>query len=154
MSRIGEVRIFATTVEKEVTIYFTFPISNILYRVNQFHYMNKISFDFSGTTTVITGGSSGIGLAAAELIAASGGNIIVSASRSSEKTKQALSNILSARSKSTHHAPEAPVAFEYDAGDETSVTAFFAQVAASTKRVDYIIHSAAISPDEDYENQD
>ncbi len=33
--------------------------------------MNRISFNFEGTTTAITGGSSGIGLATAELIAQS-----------------------------------------------------------------------------------
>ena len=38
-------------------------------------------FDFNGTTTVITGGVSGIGLACAELIARCGGDVVVSARR-------------------------------------------------------------------------
>lgn len=115
--------------------------------------MKRISYDFNGTTTVITGGTSGIGLATAELIARSGGSVIVSASRSPEKTQLALERIINASENIPTSEKFAPVALPYDAGNETSVAAFFAEVARTTKRVDYIIHSAAISPDEDYEKQ-
>ena len=38
--------------------------------------MANVTFDFSGTTTIVTGGASGIGLAAAETIVSSGGEMV------------------------------------------------------------------------------
>jgi NAD(P)-dependent dehydrogenase (short-subunit alcohol dehydrogenase family) len=55
--------------------------------------MAQVHFDFSGTTTVITGGASGIGLTCAELIASYGGDVVVSASRRPDKTQKALQRI-------------------------------------------------------------
>jgi len=58
--------------------------------------MGQAVFDFSGTTTVITGGASGIGLTCAELIAKCGGDVVVSASRRPDKTEKALDRIRAA----------------------------------------------------------
>ena len=55
--------------------------------------MGQAVFDFSGTTTVITGGASGIGLTCAELIAKCGGDVVVSASRRPDKTEKALDRL-------------------------------------------------------------
>ena len=117
------------------------------------HFMKRISFDFKNTTTVITGGSSGIGLASAELIASSGGDVIVSASRNPEKTKLALAKIRSASigSGRTNALIEA---LEYEADNEESVRDFFQKVKAFGRRVDYLIHSPGISPDTPYSEQD
>ncbi len=115
--------------------------------------MNRISYDLSGTTTVITGGSSGIGLATAELIARSGGDVIVSASRKSDKTEQALGRIREA-SQLSHRIDEAMIeALPYEADNEDSVREFFTKIAGYGRRIDYIVHSAGISPDEDYDMQ-
>ncbi|NDA70187.1 MAG: SDR family NAD(P)-dependent oxidoreductase, partial [Betaproteobacteria bacterium] len=55
--------------------------------------MGQTHFDFTGSTTVITGGASGIGLTCAELIARCGGDVVVSASRRPDKTAKALDRI-------------------------------------------------------------
>jgi len=55
--------------------------------------MGSASFDFSNTTTVVTGGASGIGLTCAEMIARCGGNVVVSASRRPDKTQKAIERI-------------------------------------------------------------
>jgi 3-oxoacyl-[acyl-carrier protein] reductase len=116
--------------------------------------MNRIHYDFSGTTTVITGGSSGIGLASAVLIAKSGWNVIVSASRNPEKTTEAVSQIeQAAQSAKTGNIPFVK-SFPYQAENEESVRSFFENVSKTTKRVDFLIHSAGISPDTDYNDQD
>lgn len=115
--------------------------------------MNRVSFNFRDTTTVITGGSSGIGLASAELIAKSGGDIIVSASRSVEKTQAALEKIRAASVAAGR--PDAFIeALPYEADDEASVIAFFQKIAEFGRRVDYLIHSAGISPDTAFDEQD
>ena len=75
--------------------------------------MAQVTFDFSGTTTVVTGGASGIGLAIAETIVRSGGDVVISASRNPSKTESALDRLLD----SDYHAdceadtsPEVPLA--------------------------------------------
>lgn len=115
--------------------------------------MNRISFNFRDTTTVITGGSSGIGLASAELIAKSWGDVIVSASRVPAKTIIALEKIRAASLESGR--PDALIeALPYEADDEASVQEFFQKVKAFGKRVDFLIHSPGISPDTPFAEQD
>ena len=58
--------------------------------------MTKVQFDFSGTTTVVTGGASGIGLAIAETIVRAGGSVVISASRNPDKTRSALDRLRAA----------------------------------------------------------
>ena len=106
--------------------------------------MGRAVFDFRQTTTVITGGVSGIGLACAELIARYGGDVVVSARRRPDgamdigKTDSALKRIRAAAGPT----PTTVTALGCDVGDEASVAEFFRQVA----RVDYVIHSAGVSP--------
>lgn len=106
--------------------------------------MGRAVFDFSATTTVITGGVSGIGLACAELIARCGGDVVVSAHRRPDggvdaaKVDSALERIRAAAGP----APSTVTALGCDVGDEASVAAFFRQV----PHVDYLIHSAGVSP--------
>ena len=101
-------------------------------------------FDFNGTTTVITGGVSGIGLACAELIARCGGEVVVSARRGPDgavdtrKVDSALERIRAAAGPQ----PTTVAALGCDVGEETSVAEFFSQIA----RVDHVIHSAGVSP--------
>lgn len=109
--------------------------------------MAKVAFDFSGTTSVVTGGASGIGLAIAETLVRAGGGVIVSASRSAAKTAAALSRLRGA-------APGArAAAFECEVGREASVAAFFEQARRSASDIRYVVHSAAISPNTEFFDQ-
>ena len=109
--------------------------------------MARVTFDFSGTPTVVTGGASGIGFTCAELIARCGGNIIISASRSPEKTEKALAQLQKVNSKITVHS------FPCKVGVEDSVKGFFAAIKQAGIRVDYLIHSAGISPNTEFLDQ-
>lgn len=109
--------------------------------------MPKVSFDFSGTTTVITGGSSGIGLTCAELIARCGGNLFLSASRRPEKTEKALQIVRATNSAARVRA------FPCEVGDEASVKAFFNEIGKTGTKVDYVIHSAGVSPNTEFLEQ-
>lgn len=109
--------------------------------------MAGAKFDFSGTWTVITGGASGIGLTCAMAVARAGGNVVVSASRKPEKTQAALAQLQSAN-------PAVQVkAYPCEVGQEASVSAFFAAIAADKVQIDYVIHSAGISPNTEFFDQ-
>ena len=109
--------------------------------------MANVSFDFSGTTSVVTGGASGIGLAIAETLVRAGGDVVISASRSPAKTEAALQRLRAA-------APGARVlALACEVGREESVADFFAQAAGSVRHVRYVVHSAAISPNTEFFDQ-
>jgi len=111
--------------------------------------MGKAAFDFSNTTTVVTGGASGIGLTCAELIAACGGNVVVSASRRPDKTQKAIERI---RQAGGSHAVEVS-AHACEVGTETSVSGFFGAIREAGIRVDFLIHSAGVSPNTDFFEQ-
>jgi NAD(P)-dependent dehydrogenase (short-subunit alcohol dehydrogenase family) len=104
-------------------------------------------FDFSGTTTVVTGGASGIGLCCAEAVARAGGDLIVSASRKPEKTQAAIAKLQAARNGVKVSA------YPCEVGEETSVAAFFDAIQKAGQRVDYVIHSAGVSPNTDFFDQ-
>lgn len=111
------------------------------------HSFAKASFDFSGTTTVITGGASGIGLSCAQRVARAGGRLIISASRRPDKTAAALQALQAA-------APGVQAqAYPCEVGEEASVAAFFDAIAGDGHRVDHVIHSAGISPNTEFPEQ-
>jgi NAD(P)-dependent dehydrogenase (short-subunit alcohol dehydrogenase family) len=105
------------------------------------------NFDFSGTTTVVTGGASGIGLSCALAVARSGGNLVISASRKPDKTAAAVAKLAAARQGI------AVDAFPCEVGEEASVSSFFDAIHSAGKRIDYVIHSAGISPNTDFFDQ-
>jgi NAD(P)-dependent dehydrogenase (short-subunit alcohol dehydrogenase family) len=109
--------------------------------------MTKVTFDFSGTTTIVTGGASGIGLAVAETIVGSGGDVVISASRKPAKTQSALERLRAAgpRSRAT--------AIACEVGREESVAAFFREAAGSARNIRYVVHSAGISPNTEFFEQ-
>ncbi len=109
--------------------------------------MARALFDFTGTTTVVTGGASGIGFTCAELIARSGGNIVISASRNPEKTEQAIGKLKKVNASIQVHA------FPCEVGTEESVKNFFAAIKAAGIRVDNLINSAGISPNTNFLEQ-
>ena len=109
--------------------------------------MAKAAFDFSGTTSVVTGGASGIGLAIAETIVRAGGDVVISASRNPQKTESALERLRAAE-------PAADVrAFACEVGQEDSVARFFVQARDAISNVRYVVHSAAVSPNTEFFDQ-
>jgi len=109
--------------------------------------MAKATFDFSDSTTIVTGGASGIGLAIAETIVRAGGDVVISASRNPRKTEAALARLHAA-------APDAAVqALACEVGREESVAGFFAEVARGGRNIRYAVHSAGISPNTEFFEQ-
>ncbi len=109
--------------------------------------MAKAAFDFSDTTSVVTGGASGIGLAIAETIVRAGGDVVISASRNPQKTESALERLRAAE-------PAADVrAFACEVGQEDSVARFFVQARDAISNVRYVVHSAAVSPNTEFFDQ-
>jgi NAD(P)-dependent dehydrogenase (short-subunit alcohol dehydrogenase family) len=109
--------------------------------------MATVTFDFSQTTTVVTGGASGIGLAVAETIVRAGGNVVISASRNPRKTEAALGRLRAA-------APDATVlALACEVGREESVAGFFAEAGRTARNIRYVVHSAGISPNTEFFEQ-
>jgi 3-oxoacyl-[acyl-carrier protein] reductase len=109
--------------------------------------MSSATFDFSGTTTIVTGGASGIGLAVAEIVVASGGDVVMSASRNPAKTQAALERLRAAGASAGARALACEV------GREESVAAFFAEAARSAHNVRHVVHSAGISPNTEFFEQ-
>lgn len=107
----------------------------------------RAHFDFSGTTTVVTGGASGIGMSCALEIAKAGGNLFISASRKPDKTQAAIGRLKAARDGISVEAHPCEV------GDESSVAAFFDFIQEKGLRIDHVVHSAGISPNTDFFDQ-
>ncbi|HEV3018731.1 MAG TPA: SDR family NAD(P)-dependent oxidoreductase [Burkholderiaceae bacterium] len=109
--------------------------------------MTQAQFDFSGTTTVVTGGASGIGLAIAETIVRAGGSVVISASRNPDKTRSALDRLRAA-------APGAQAqSLSCEVGREESVAEFFSGAERSAGNIRYVVHSAAVSPNTEFFEQ-
>jgi 3-oxoacyl-[acyl-carrier protein] reductase len=110
--------------------------------------MARVQFDFSGTTAIVTGGASGIGLAIAETLVRGGGDVVISASRNPAKTAAALER-LRAAARSDGRA----LAFGCEVGREDSVARFFEEAASAARNIRYVVHSAAISPNTEFFEQ-
>jgi NAD(P)-dependent dehydrogenase (short-subunit alcohol dehydrogenase family) len=109
--------------------------------------MAKAAFDFTGTTTIVTGGASGIGLAIAETIARAGGSLVISASRQPAKTQAASERLRAANPSATVHA------FACEIGQEESVARFFSEAGRAAPDIRHVVHSAAISPNTEFFEQ-
>src|SRR5882672_1360779 len=109
--------------------------------------MATVAFDFSGTTTIITGGASGNGLAVSQTIVGVGGGVVILARRKPGKTQSALHRLRAA-------APAASVrALACEVGQEESVAQFFEQARQGARNLRYVVHSAAISPNTEFFDQ-
>jgi len=109
--------------------------------------MARATFDFSGTTTIVTGGASGIGLAIAETIVRCGGGVLISASRNPAKTRSAVERLQKL-------GPSLPVhALACEIGREESVARFFAEAAGTAANIRHVVHSAGISPNTEFFQQ-
>lgn len=104
-----------------------------------------VTFNFCGTTTVITGGASGIGLACSCAIAKAGGNVVLTASRVQEKNKIALDLLEKCKRKDSWIKMLA-----CNVDEEESVRNFFQSI---QDPIHYVIHSAGISPNTELMDQ-
>ncbi len=109
--------------------------------------MTQVRFDFSGTTTIVTGGASGIGLAIAQTLVGAGGDVVISASRNPAKTQSALAQLAGTRTGAVVRALPCEI------GQEESVARFFAQAFEAARNIRYVVHSAAISPNTEFFEQ-
>src|ERR1700732_3283549 len=109
--------------------------------------MAKVAVDFSGNTTIVNGGASGLGLAIAETLVRSGGDVVISASRNPGKTEAALQRLRAA-------GPGAQVlALACEGGREESAAAFLPQPGRSARNIRHLVHSAAVSPNTEFFEQ-
>ena len=86
---------------------------------------------------IVTGGASGIGLAASQLLAARGAKVVI-ADRDGDHAKSAARQITSKDGSA--------VAIEVDIGDPIAVRAFVDSVAKQHGRIDALVHCAGVCP--------
>lgn len=97
----------------------------------------NISFDYTGKTAVVTGGSKGIGKAISTAFAKAGANVaVVSSSEAGRATADELNGLGSGR----------VVWFQADVSNESSVLAMRDGVMKEFGKVDYLINNAGVGP--------
>ena len=90
-------------------------------------------FRIDGQIAVVTGGASGIGLAASELLLEAGARVVI-LDRNGEEAQRA-SRLLGANA----------VAMQLDVADADKVDAVFSQIAADNGRIDILVNNAGIA---------
>jgi len=94
-----------------------------------------MGFDFNGKTVVITGGSSGIGLALAKEFASRGAFVVLTARRAEQ---------LEAALKTLPESAAGSAAFPCDVGDPAQVAALFAEVRQARGEPDVLVNCAGM----------
>lgn len=97
--------------------------------------MARLTYDYAGTVTLVTGGASGIGRAIAGAFAACGSTVAI-ADINLEAAQAAVREIAAAGGQA--HA------FHVDVGDEASVTALIGAIWSDLGRLDHAINNAGI----------
>lgn len=97
--------------------------------------MGKLSYDYTDTVTLVTGGASGIGRAISDAFAAAGG-IVAIADINLDAAHSAVRDIEAAGGRAR--------AFHVDVADETSVRALIDAIWADLGRLDHAINNAGI----------
>jgi len=100
---------------------------------------------FKNKIVVITGGSSGLGLALAKLLASKGARLVLVA-RDSKKIAQACQNVLDVTSNASVHG------ISVDVTDQTSLSSFYSEVQKKYGTIDILINSAGILKEGYFEN--
>jgi len=95
-----------------------------------------VDLQLTGRRAVVTGGGSGIGKAAATMLAAEGADVVI-ASRSADRLRQAAAEIGAASGRTVH-----PVVV--DTSDDASVQQMAAEAAAAVGPIQILVNCAAI----------
>ncbi|WP_295674581.1 SDR family NAD(P)-dependent oxidoreductase [uncultured Mucilaginibacter sp.] len=93
-----------------------------------------MTFDFSGKNIVITGGTRGIGRAAAELFAASGGNVILTYRSDAQTAGQTLREL----------AGEGHQIYQLDVSDQDAIQNFFKWYSERFGKLDVMVNNAGV----------
>jgi NAD(P)-dependent dehydrogenase (short-subunit alcohol dehydrogenase family) len=96
-----------------------------------------VDLQLTGKRAVVTGGASGIGRAAATLLAAEGADVVI-ASRSADRLRQAADEIGAASGRAVHPVP-------VDTSDEDSVRALAVRAAELIGPIEILVNSAAVA---------
>jgi 3-oxoacyl-[acyl-carrier protein] reductase len=100
---------------------------------------NRFTIDLSPRVALVTGGSRGIGRAAARLLAASGARVAVGYARAARAAGSAVEEIRSAGGEA--------VAIEADLADPAAARRLVAEAAAAWGRLDFLINNAGVWPE-------
>ncbi len=100
--------------------------------------MASLTFDLTGKVALVTGGTSGIGLAIAEALLDHGAKLVVG-SRSADKVLAAAQQLAAGR------GPDTVVAAQLDVADPASVDSAIATAVESFGRVDILVNCAGIN---------
>lgn len=110
-------------------------------RKRLFHFTDTGTYSLAGRVVVLTGATSGLGLAAARQLAACGATLVLNG-RSAARNEQVVADLIAA----TGNISITQVAA--DMGDLAQVRSFAQQVLAQHARVDVLIHNAgALTPE-------
>jgi NAD(P)-dependent dehydrogenase (short-subunit alcohol dehydrogenase family) len=93
-------------------------------------------FDLTGSTALVTGGNSGIGLGMARALASAGADVAIWGTNASKNE--------AARAELEDAGPSKVVALQCDVGDEEQVETAFAETLAALGRVDTCIANAGV----------
>jgi len=96
-------------------------------------------FDLHGKVAIVTGGSRGIGRAAAEALARQGANVVVGYVGQEQAAREAVDTILQGGGKAE--------ALRFDVGDTSAAETAVSDVAKRLGRLDVLVASAGISID-------
>ncbi|MFP4515875.1 MAG: glucose 1-dehydrogenase [Desulfovibrionales bacterium] len=95
--------------------------------------------DLTGQCAVVTGGSSGIGAAAAKALASAGAGVVVNYRSSRDKAQEIVDEIAASGGKA--------MAVQADVGREEDVKALFAEAAKQWGRLDILVSNAGLQRD-------
>jgi NAD(P)-dependent dehydrogenase (short-subunit alcohol dehydrogenase family) len=131
----------------ELTVVPSFTNIGFAARRNLFHWTDLDAYDLTGRTVAITGGTSGLGRAAAQQLAREGATVIV-LGRDHTKSERVVGEIRDAT------ANERVSAVVVDMGDLTSVRDAAARIRAEHDRLDVLVHNAGALTNERHESPD
>lgn len=97
-------------------------------------------FDLSGKTALVTGGSRGIGLAIAEMLAKAGAEVVITGHNSPNDLHNAVEHVRTRTGQTC-------TALVSDASDPQAVSCLYQTLAARWKRLDILVNNAGILDD-------
>jgi 3-oxoacyl-[acyl-carrier protein] reductase len=109
-----------------------------------------VNYDLSGRAALVTGGSSGIGLGIARLLAEQGVRVALSSrslARATEAAESIVAQTASLSNASANAAAHRPLAIECDVRDPAAVERMVDEAHRSFGRLDFVVHAAGVNVD-------